>query len=515
MKNKKTVIIISIILVILIIALTIFVSVLKEKNSKKVLNEQVKNYTSINDFKTIEEVAAYLECDLKKQETSKSINYKYDIFMKIKYKPYINNTSNELYYEKLCLYSAKVLKYNNFRIIDEKNDVTIEVICDTDSKSVKNIIINGETNYFEKYDSYLEIKKIEDTKTTNFKIQSPIIKKLISNNWKNDENLFGTKESIFEKYNIYFDEGIKVKEVSGKVFNIIFTEKYTENIVNNIKTNISKDEIIKILGEPTYKDSYTETIGYKGDDIYLFYNPQKEISIYRIEKDFDGIEFAKMVDEYLESKDEEKLIQNVKNKYKDYDEYENNSSGIILKYSLKGIEIKFKKGASKGIRIYNNYKGVIYKDINLEILKQTTTLPDNVFVKNEDLVVMCEIERVSNVKGMIDNSKQESLSNKDLSKSNKFYLIKELLTGGVYKVKFISIDKSCPDTELRESIDYWLWMDDYNFIYSIKNKGIYLYNLYSRKYTKIIEATNEEFKLIEYKDNILKYDDKSIKLKNN
>ena len=47
---------------------------------------------------------------------------------------------------------------------------------------------------------------------------------------------------------------------------------------------------------------------------------------------------------------------------------------------------------------------------------------------------------------------------------------------------------------------------------SIKNKGIYIYNLEKRRYGTILTG-KEEFKLIEYKNNILKYDDKSIGLK--
>ena len=100
-NNKKTIIIIGIILVILIILLIVIQAIVKSKNEKEELYNQVSNYTSINDFKTIEEVCAYLECDLKKQEKSKDNNYDVDIYMQIKCQPYTDNQSNKSFYDKL------------------------------------------------------------------------------------------------------------------------------------------------------------------------------------------------------------------------------------------------------------------------------------------------------------------------------------------------------------------------------------------------------------------------------
>lgn len=512
-NNKKVIVIISIILVILIILLIVTFSLIKSQNEKQKLIDQVKEYTSINDFKSLEEVATYLECDFKKQESSKDENYDIDIYMQIKLLPYTNNQSNKGFYDKLILYSANVLKYQNFRIIDLKNKITIEVFCDKENQKVKNMAINGETNYFAKHDSLLEINNIDNLDVTNIDIQSDIIKKLINNNWQITTSDIGTKESSFEKYDIYFDEGIEIKEVANKVFNIIFTEKYKGNIVNNIGTTSSKEEIIKALGEPTYTDEQTKCIGYKGKDIYVFYNSRKEISVYRVENEFNSSEFAKFVDKYIDNKDETELIQNVKEKYKDYDKYENNSNGIVLQYSLKGITIRFKRGLARGIQIYNNYTGTIYKDINLEKIKENTELPDNIYIKNENLVAKCEIDRISNVNNMIFSANVEQSNNKEIAQSNKFYTIKSQIEGEGYKIKFISSDGNYPNTELRENIEYYIWKDDYNFIYSIKNKGIYLYNLAYRKYIKLVEGTDEEFKIKEYKDNVLIYDEKSIKLK--
>ena len=516
MKNnndKKIIIIISIILVILIILLITINIIVKSKRKKTEIINQVSQYTSINEFKTIEEVSEYLGCNLKKQEKSKNKNYIFDIYMEIKLLPYTENVSNEIFYNKLIQYSASALKYQDFRIIDLKNDIVIEVLCNKDNKMVKNFIINDEKNYFAKHDSIKEINNMQELIETKMDIQAKELKKLINNNWRNLSSDIGLKDGTFEKYDIYFDNGIEVREIENKVFNIIFTEKYKGNIINNITTNTSREEIIKILGEPTFKDEYTKCIGYKGKDIYFFYNSKKEISVYRVEKDFDSTELAKIVDSYLENNDETKLIQDVKEKYKDYDKFEDNSKGTILKYSLKGICFRFQKGLSRGIQIYNNYFGTIYKDINLNKLKESEFLPDNIYIYNENLVAECEYERISNINKMILTEDIEKNKNQFLSYSNKFYTIKEQQGENSFNIKFISKDNENPNVELREIIDYYIWADDYNFIYSIKNKGIYIFNLKSRKYSKIEESKNEEFKIIEYKDNILKYDEKSVKLK--
>ena len=150
MKNKKNIIIISKILVVLISLLIIILLVAKSKDEEQKLISQVKQYTSIEDFKTLEEVSAYMECNFKKQEASKDENYDTDIYMQIKLMPYTDNESNKGFYDKLIQYSASVLKYQNFRIIDLKNKITIEVLCNTESKKVKSNR-NRKTNKCKKY----------------------------------------------------------------------------------------------------------------------------------------------------------------------------------------------------------------------------------------------------------------------------------------------------------------------------------------------------------------------------
>ena len=312
---------------------------------------------------------------------------------------------------------------------------------------------------------------------------------------------------------LYFDEGIEVRKVDGNVFNIIFNSKYKEKIANDITTSMTKDEIIKILGEPTFEENRFDFIGYKSENIYLFYNSQKEISIYRVEDDYDSSEFTKIVESYLENKDENELIKNVKEKYTDFDEFESDSQGTILQYALKGIVIRFQKGLSRGIHIYNNYNGSIYNDKNLKQLDNINNLPENVFIKNENLVKKIEIDRIQDRENRIFSYMETRQKKPEISQSNKYCTIKTLMDDGSYQIKFLSMNNNNVNSELKENINYYIWIDDDNFVYSIINKGIYVYNATSRKYGTLITGNNEKFEIKEYKSNLLKYDSKSLTLK--
>ena len=68
---------------------------------------------------------------------------------------------------------------------------------------------------------------------------------------------------------------------------------------------------------------------------------------------------------------------------------------------------------------------------------------------------------------------------------------------------------------MKEYVNSYMWIDDYNIAYGIENEGIYIYNAKNRQYGTIVTGKNESFNITEYKDGILKYDDKTVKIKNN
>lgn len=515
-KDKKIIkIIVSIIIVLVISLIFVIIRLSLERKNEAQEIERVKSYTTIDDFKTVEEVAKYLECDYIKQEKSKEENYKLDIYIKIKILPYTDDSSNEVFYNNLVSYCAKVLKFDNFRIIDKEHSITIEVVCNKEKENIKSIIINGEENYFAKRDSQIQINNYEQVKETNLTIQSEILTKLISNDWRIKESDIGTKESTFNSYDIYFDEGIEIRKIDNKVFNIVFTDKYKSNILNNISTSTTKEDIIKILGNPTFEDEYTKTIGYKGEKLYLFYNEyEKELSIYPVIKEYETEQFAKIVDNYTNDRSIDEFINEVKKLWTDYDKYEITENTIILQYSLKGILISINYDYGNGVSIYNNYNGYLSEGVTYKsILSGEQALPSAIFIQNNDLVYQSEITKLSKYFGkqmQFDSNQAE----KDIKyQSNKFIVYAKENSKGEYFLQLISKDKQNPDLEIKEYVNSYIWLDDYNLVYSIKNKGIYLYNGKYRVYKTIVEGRDEEFNLVGYDDGILKYDEKSIKLR--
>lgn len=504
-NSKKLIIIISIIIIILLIILAVLNNILKNKQKEEELNKTVNSYTDISDFKTIEEVATFFECKYIKMSSS---NNKTDIYMILKYEPYTNEVSNESFYNRLILYCAEVLNYNSFTINDKEKNITVDVECDNSTRKINNILINGEQNYFSKRNSLLESKKIEDQKQTNFKVQSKELEEIIKNNWNSNVNL-GSKDSYYNLYDIYFDEGIEVRNINNKIYNLIFTSNYKQNIVNNLKTTSTKEEIEKTLGEATYKNEQYGLLGYKGKDFYLFFNDKKEISIYKIEKEEETSNISKIVDEYIKDNDLEKLIKNLKDKYKDFDKYENDANGIILQYTLKGIKVRYKQKLDSGINFYNNYVGKIYDDKYIKDIKNE--IPNNIKIVNENLVYSAEIERLTNNYLEEYEASIEYENNKDKNNSKLFYTIKEKLKNNVYDIKFLSIDKNNANSELRESANSYIWVNDYSFVYSVNLKGLYLYNVKTKKYTTLASG-DEKFEIKEYKDGNLTYDNKSIKI---
>lgn len=510
--NKKLIIIIFTIIVILFITLIVLLNISKKNTDFQNRKEQIMLYKSIDDFKTIEEVAIFLDCKYIKEEKSKSENYNTDIYMEIKYEPYSEEISNEKFYDNLISYCANVLNYKSFRIIDKKMNITIEVSCNNQTQKIKEILINGENNYFEKHNSYIELSRIKQEKEVDFQIQSTILKNLIKNGWDSNIEEIGKSDTTFRKYDIYFKQGIEIRKIDGKIFNIIFTKNYKENIVNNIKTTSSKDELINALGEPTFADENTQCIGYKGKDMYLFYNSQNEISVYRVDNNFNSEEFIKLVDQYIKDGEAGNFTKNVKNKYTNFDKYIEDENGVFLQYALNGLAINFRNIENKGITIYNNYIGDFYNDLDIEKAKNNKEIPNEINIINKNLVEQTEYERITELEIIKENANMEEYDNKNQSRSNKYYTIKTLMEDDSYKIEFISKDGSGINSELRQNINYFIWLDDYNFVYGIKNNGMYIYNLLSRKYATLITG-KDEFKIKEFKNNEIKYDEKSLKIK--
>ena len=396
--GNKEVSLIKIILIILLVSLIAFVIYIVIKSNME--------KTSIDDFKTSKEVIEYLDSKFISR-TTQVATYPVKINLKFKYLPYNeDNTSNENYYNQMIYMIAKVEKYSNFILSDSENDITVKVECEFGSNKITNININDKDNYFVEKNNELTIDNYTKINNVDVNIKSSELNELIKNNWKYNEGQYGTIDSVFNNYDLYFDEGIEVRKIenqildrgvnSNRVFNIVFTSKYKNEILNNIYTNNSLEEVINILGQPHYGNLDSGLIGYRTDKFYIFMNSNKQISIYRYENP-DKSDFAKIVSLFINEKNSTNLISKVMNLWPDYDNYNEDSSNNskYLLYTLYGIKIQFNVSNEHGIILYNNYSGKVTEDINFdEIINKSKTIPKYIYVKDTNLVYENEQTRI-------------------------------------------------------------------------------------------------------------------------
>lgn len=504
-KDRKKIILLVIIISALLVVLIVVAVLINSINKKQedLLNQ--KEYTSISDFKTIEDVAHYLECDYKKKENSTEENYRYDVFMQLKVAPYEDGESNEVYYEKLVSLLAKVLEYSNYRVIDKDKNLVIDVVCDSKEEKVKTIYINGESSYFSVNDSINKINNKTEDSITDITIQSSIIKQLESNNWNSSKIDFGKVDSKFNGYNIYFDEGYETKLSNNNVINVVFTEKYKDEVISNLKTTSGREEIIEKLGNPTFEDKMFGFIGYKSDKIYAFFNTEeKEISIYKIDKtevklsDLEGI-FKK----YKSNNDTVNFIHSVRANWTDYDAISTDKDNLYVRYINKGIKLEYNKNGN----IFN-----VYKNSNIKLTADDLKEYKFINIVDKDLYYLVEIERKSIKRQALYTANDEINEENRKLKTNDFCLARKKMNDNSYDIKIISRNSKYMNSELRENVTSIMWISDTVLVYSVSGKGIYAYSASMRKYTTI-KIANATFDLKEYKDGVLYYDDTSIKLK--
>ncbi len=384
MNKKKKVLIVLVILIVVLIAILITRSFIEQyKRDNKV-------YSTIEDFNTPEDVIKYLGGEYIKQEESTADGFKLDIYLKFKVDLYTNGISNEEYYNKVMDMTAYVLDYNSFRLIDDEKEMLIAVICDSENGRIKRKYINGDSNYFGNVESQKNLQKIQKTQITNLEVQSPELIELINNNWKTSNMNFGIKTGTLGKYDVYGNEGIQVKNVYKKVFNIVFKENYANSVVNGIIPGMEKKEIVDILGTPTITSNNTDIFGYKGKGIYIFF-AYGDISVYRVEE-YESTKFAKLVEDYINGTDVKKFVSSITDVWPDYDQYNYNENFVNLVYTLKGIKIQFNITSNHGVVIYNNYTGQIIPGMTIENI-DIDELKNKVFFENANTMLENEITR--------------------------------------------------------------------------------------------------------------------------
>lgn len=508
MKNKKKnidkrkIIMLSAI-VILIIILAIIVGIL-EDNKEEVNN----NESATVGFTSIEQILERYECELIKETKSSDKNYTKDLYVRFKYNTFEGTESKKRYYENIISYLAAFIDAS-YRLIDEDKDLVIEVQKRTSEGITLGFAyaVNGVTDYFIKQESKVSLENYEEDNQTKIQVNSEILNQIISNKWNKNNINFGTKDSNFDKYDIYFDEGLEVRNISGKVHNIIFTKKYGQEVINGITAGTNFNEIVKKIGDPTFGNIDGQFIGYKNSEIYVFFL-KDSISIYRNEK-VEMEEFDDLLNKYVEKKiDIKEFMNELTYLWSDYEEYNYTSSYIFINYPSKGIKIEMREDSPLGI--------IVYKNCNItENLKKLINEGKISSKLEEDLnenTLENKINKEEEYRYMLYMNDGNEIEENSLTiKSDLFYLYTAFEENYISKVLFTSKTNDYANRELNEKINQGFFANDNIYIYSIKNKGIYAFDVITGNKNSIITG-KEEFELKEYNNGLLYYDEEQINL---
>lgn len=501
-KSYKFILVVLFVMVFILLCLLIAVGILKSNNNEP--DTQI----SFDNLTTVKEVIEYYGSTYISEKSSVK-NYLYmDYYLILKYLPYNeDDTSNEKYYNDLLRTIARVIGYRSFAMIDKQNNIEIEVICD-DGK-ISKITINGIEDYFIYMDSQIDLKTYEEIPITDFSIESQALNECLDKDWSSDI-YFGERDSIYDEYYIYVDEGIKARSINNQIYNIVFNTNYKENVVNDLFVGIDFKNIRATLGNPSFESDDENIIGYKGKRIYVFFT-EDEISIYR-NLDIDVDEFFELADEFLaENIDFLDFMNELTYLWPDYSNYTYTSNSVFLSYPSKGIEIKLNSDDISGILMYNNIKS--------SLTKVGRYLENTNFVSRLKIDATFETEkrRVDKIKSDRERCKEyiESLDEetKKITKESLNYEIypEKDSAGNIYSMKFISKDNKHVNREINDSITSYLWVTSDYFIYSKKQKGIYFFDLNTGKVTRLISGDND-YELKGLDGRILKYDSAEITL---
>lgn len=490
LNQKQIRFIFVIVILILIIILTFLSIAIATLNNKK--NKNINISIGAN---SISQILQKYNCTYIEDTYDEKREYQTEIKLIFKHKLYENYESNEKIFNNIINDIARFVNYTNFKMLDKENDITIEVICR--DRSIYQIIINGIEDYFIYMDSQLEISKYKEIEITNIISNVDVLDYLIENDWTTDITV-GTRESIFKNYYIFFDEGIQYKKIGSDVYNIVFTNKYTEPVVNNIRVGVSLENIKQSLGKPTFEDEELEVIGYKGKNIYVFFT-ENEISIYK-NKTYNYDEFWKLIDTFLE---DDMLFKEFMNEltylWKDYSEYSYSSDYMFIAYPNRGIEVKLNYNNESGIILYNN----ISED--LKIVKKYLDNTEFLSKLKLDSVFEAEKRRVEEMKEF--QEKYIRLEKESNTKSFLFYTyLDKDENNNTIKVYFISKNGEHPNRELNETVDTYVWTRDNYYVYSIYGKGIYCYDAINGSKFLITDNGSQTFKIKSFENNLLTYD---------
>ena len=482
--SKKTKLIIIVVLIFIII-LCILLGI---KNSKVPEN--------LDEVSSLQEMVEYCECRFISYKESEEDGFFLDIYLEFKYSPYEEEQSKQSYYDVVISGIANYMQYQNFRLIDESKGLTIGVECYNGAIYTKTINGLEESDYFNKLlseqnkNEQINLKEIDVT--LNYELSL-----LLQNNWNTRNVSFGTKTSTFRNYDIYFESGYRVRSIYNTLFNLVFTDKYQNSVINDIRVGDSLDSIKEKLG-----DNYIQNgsiLEYITKDMYICFS-ETEISIYP-KITYDYTSFEELLETYNDKKDFLTFMNRLTDIWPDYSYYVYNESYCEIWYPLKGVKISNSNSSQNGIQIYQEYRG--------NLINEYKEYYQLYYKTNESLILEQEKSRRL-IKAEYVNSTNGSYS------SSKYVMRADYNENGeINNIAFFSIDGTSADSELSKDIfaNKTYWYDDDNYIYSISNEGIYVYNATTRT-TNILseDEGNYDVTNFDFDTKVITYDGKEVKI---
>lgn len=507
-KNKIIfVIVVLILFMILSLIMLYFTLNRKPENEDSLQVSDEIELKGLSDFRSIKEILEFSGAKYISEENIKNSDYDIKISTEFKYDLYEKEVSQEKYFLAIINRISYFVRYSkSYILVDESKDIEIKVIC-KDNKTAE-ILINGEEDYYLKHDNQNSLNNKKEDKMLDLRVQSDELENLIDNNWNYSEDIFGSEDSKFDNYYIFHDEGISVRVIQNKVYNIVFNKSYENKVISGISVGEEFDDIIDVLGKTIYISQADSYIGYKTKDFYVFFSKSDlngdEISIYPNET-FEVEEFEKLTNKFIDNEINIKEFMNeLTYLWPDYDSYKYSSDYLKITYPNKGVGIEYGNDTENGIILYKNYNLTDESKKWLENAKVFSKL-------EEDLIVKKELERL-NRQFDIKNSAEYmfAFSDKNYVKSDIYsYAFDRNLEGNISKVLFVNKTQEYFNKELKEHITNGFFVDNENFVYGIANEGIYVFNVLTNEKQLLIEG-DEPFELIEFKENILYYDSETV-----
>lgn len=490
----------KILIVVMLIVFAVVAVLISSLVARNVNESEAKQGIEIS----IKELVEKNGCEYISDSVSSEEGFDIDIYLKFGKNPIADGVSAEPYYQTVFSSLAYETGYKNLRLIDESREIVVKITCSSNGY-VEKILINDKevATYFSDLLSENAKQTPLEVSPINMTVSSGELSSLINNKWSPSNVNLGTKESTFNKYDIYFEEGIEIRNISKKVFNIVFTDKYQKEVISGIKVGADLEAIKDRFGDAHYES--TGIVGYKTNDFYIFFSTD-EISVYPNYNYTAGnyTEFEKLVAEYDESKDINDFMDKLTDLWPDYTSYNYDTNYLDIYYALRGVKISYSTTSSEGIQIYENYNGYLknsqynYEEVTYKV--------------NQSLILENEQNRILVMKTIMDD-----YNNEELQKSNMFVLeYKAIDEERKNNISVRSKTGEYPNNTLDDTIiinDY-VWADDSHLIYNIQGKGIYMYNAITRETSTIVEG-EETYNIEDYDrtTKVLTYDDSKVVIK--